>query len=170
MSMLIKALLDFSRLGRNRKLLFIDCHKIVADVIADLKTIIETSNTTIHIGELPKLNVYETEIRQLFQNLITNAIKFVRKSVAPKIEIQATREGDKWLFTVKDNGIGIAPVHYERVFEIFQRLHTNNEYEGNGIGLANCKKIIELHQGEIWIESGVGNGTTIKFSIPDLEL
>jgi light-regulated signal transduction histidine kinase (bacteriophytochrome) len=170
MSILIQALLDFSRLGRNKKLAHVDCKKIIINVIADLQMLINTSNATISVGEMPELNVYEIEIGQLFQNLITNAIKFQQEDTPPQIQIAAEKVGEKWQFSVSDNGIGIEPVHYDRIFDIFQRLHDNNEYEGNGIGLANCKKIVELHQGEIWIESTVGKGTIFNFTIPHLSL
>jgi light-regulated signal transduction histidine kinase (bacteriophytochrome) len=117
---------------------------------------------------MPKLNVYETEMRQLFQNLITNAIKFHKKDTHPKIHLSAKKINGKWRFTVSDNGIGIARVHFERVFDIFQRLHTTEEYEGNGIGLANCKKIVQLHQGKIWVESKLDQGATFHFTIANL--
>jgi light-regulated signal transduction histidine kinase (bacteriophytochrome) len=168
MSMLIKSLLDFSRLGQNTQLARADVKLLVDDMLADLGTMIKTSNTIIEVSEMPTLNVYGTEIRQVFQNLITNAIKFQRKDVQPKIKITSEQLSDKWKFSVADNGIGIAPLHFERVFEIFQRLHNNEQYEGNGIGLANVKKIIQLHQGEIWIESELGRGTTFHFTIPNL--
>src|SRR5882762_2892951 len=160
MSMVIESLLDFSRLGHTAKLVYVDCAKLIDDVIVDLDSAIKNSNTSIEVTEMPKLNVYETEIRQVFQNLITNAIKFHRPGTQPKVKVSAERVKEEWRFSVKDTGIGIAPVHYERVFDIFQRLHTSAEYEGNGIGLANCKKIIQLHKGEIWLESSLGQGTT----------
>ena len=168
MSMLIKSLLDFSRLGHNTKLTNVDFNKLIAEVIADLDTVIKTSNATIEVTAMPTLNVYESEIRQVFQNLITNAIKFQKKDVQPKIKISSEQLNGKWKFSVRDNGIGIDPIHFERVFDIFQRLHANEDYEGNGIGLANCKKIVQLHHGEIDIESGLGKGTTFNFTIQNL--
>jgi len=170
MSILVRALLDFSRLGRNKKLAQVDCGDLISNVIADLQTKIKESNTTIDVTAMPVLNIYEVEIGQLFQNLITNAIKFQKKGTPAKIKISSKKVEDKWKFSVSDNGIGIAPVHYERIFDIFQRLHSDNEYQGNGIGLANCKKIVELHQGNIWIESTPGKGTTFNFTIPYLSL
>jgi light-regulated signal transduction histidine kinase (bacteriophytochrome) len=169
MSTLVKALLDFSRLGRNRKLVSVDCGRLIDHVISDLQTVIKKSGAVIRVSPMPVLNVYEIEMGQLFQNLIVNAIKFQKKDSRPEVEVSATHVGEKWLFCVRDNGIGIAPSHYSRIFDIFQRLHTNSDYEGNGIGLANCKRIVELHQGEIWVESLLGKGTTFNFTIPLLE-
>ena len=169
MSNLIKLLLDFSRLGQNSKLAKVHCKSIIDDVLADLDNLINTSNADIEVAEMPELNVYETEIREVFQNLITNAIKFRKKNTQPKIQISSEKINETWRFSVSDNGIGIDPAHFERIFEIFQRLHINeDEYKGNGIGLANCKKIILLHQGEIWAESMPGQGSTFLFTIPKL--
>jgi light-regulated signal transduction histidine kinase (bacteriophytochrome) len=137
-------------------------------VITDLETMIKTTNASIEVTEMPKLNVYEIEIRQVFQNLITNAIKFHKKDTRPKIQISAAKLNEKWKFSVSDVGIGIASIHFEKIFDIFQRLPTNEEYDGNGIGLANCKKIVHLHQGEIWVESKLGEGSTFYFTIPNL--
>jgi light-regulated signal transduction histidine kinase (bacteriophytochrome) len=103
------------------------------------------------------------------QNLITNAIKFRKKDVAPRINVQAVQANGHWQFTVADNGIGIDPKHNERIFAIFQRLHTRSEYEGSGIGLSNCKKIAELHGGKIWVESRVGEGSHFHFTIKNIK-
>src|SRR5260221_31387 len=168
MSMVITSLLDFSRLGHTAKLVNVDCAKLIDDVMVDLDSVIRNSNAIIEVSAMPKLNVYETQIRQVFQNLITNAIKFHKKGTQPKVHISAERINEQWKFSIRDTGIGISPVHFERVFNIFQRLHTSAEYEGNGIGLANCKKIIQLHKGEIWLESSLGQGTTVYFTIPNL--
>jgi PAS domain S-box-containing protein len=166
MSTLIKSLLAFSRLGHNKVLVSVDCNKLVADVLADLTTVIGRSNAVIHVSPLPILNLYEIEMRQVFQNLITNAIKFMKKDTRPILEIGAELIKDSWRFSVSDNGIGIAANSFDRVFDIFQRLHTSDKYEGSGIGLANCKKIVQLHQGDIWLESTLGKGTTFYFTIP----
>ncbi len=105
-----------------------------------------------------------TEFRQLIQNLIINAIKFQKKGNTPKISISAERIGDKWKFSVSDNGIGINPVYFNKIFDIFQRLHINeDEYEGKGVGLAFCKKIVQLHRGEIWVDSVPGEGISFSF-------
>ncbi|MGZ4076055.1 MAG: ATP-binding protein [Bacteroidia bacterium] len=168
MSTLLDSLADISRLGRNIKLTNVDCRKIIDDVIADLENIIKTSNAIIEIKEMPVLNVYEVEMRQLFQNLIANAIKFQTKGVQPKIQIRSEKAKGKWKFFVADNGIGIAPSHFKKIFDIFQRLHTDKKYEGSGIGLANCKKIVQLHQGEICVESNNGQGSIFSFTISNL--
>ena len=168
MSLLINSLLTFSQLGNNKMLAGVDCKKVIDDVLADLEILIITTNTSIEVGEMPTINIYETEMRQLFQNIITNAIKFQRPDVQPKIKISSREINGKWNFTVMDNGIGIAPAYFEKIFDIFQRLHTSKEYEGSGIGLANCKKIVQLHQGEIWLESKPEQGTTFHFTISNL--
>ena len=168
MGILIKSLLAFSRLGHNKILVSVDCNKLVADVLADLATVIAKSDADISISPLPVLNLYEVEMRQVFQNLITNAIKFMKKHSRPKIEIGAEQIKDRWRFSIRDNGIGIAAKSFDRVFDIFQRLHTAETYEGSGIGLANCKKIIQMHGGDISIESTLGKGTTFYFDIPTL--
>jgi PAS domain S-box-containing protein len=166
MSLLIKSLLDFSRLGRNTELTKTDCKKLLDNVLADLSILIKSSNATIEIADMPELHVYEIELGQVFRNLITNAIKFSKKNSSPSIRIYAKKIKDKWQFSVSDKGIGIAAIHFDRIFDIFQRLHTVQDYEGAGIGLANCKKIIQLHKGEIWLESTLNEGTTFYFSIP----
>ncbi len=166
MSLIVKSLLDFSRLGRNSTRSRVDCASLVQNVIDDLQRTIDTSGAKIEVDPLPTLNAYEVELGQLFQNLVSNAIKFQPPNRTPVVRISAERVKAKWIFCVTDNGIGIAPRHQHRIFNIFQRLHAHGEYEGNGIGLANCKKIIELHQGEIWIQSEEGKGSSFFFSIP----
>lgn len=168
MSALIKALLDFSRLGHDMRLNYCDCKKIIADVLADIEQTIIASEAIIEVGEMPTINVYEVEMRQLFQNLVSNAIKFRKKDTPPIVKIYAKKLKDKWEFSVSDNGIGIDPVYFERIFFIFQRLNLAGEYDGYGIGLANCKKIVELHKGEIGVESALGSGTTFYFTISNL--
>jgi signal transduction histidine kinase len=167
MRALVTGLLEYARIGMERKMAVVDCNKIVAEVLEVLKTLIDETGTEIRVGKLPVLEAYPTEMKQLFQNLLTNAIKFRKEGVAPKIEIGVTITHDSRMFFVKDNGIGIAPEFREKVFVIFQRLHTRSQYEGTGIGLAFCRKIVELHNGKIWVESQEGEGTTFYFNIPE---
>jgi chemotaxis family two-component system sensor kinase Cph1 len=126
--------------------------------------ILETRATITH-DPLPTVMAGSTQLMQLFQNLIANAIKF-RSDQPPKIHVGAERLEDEWLFSVRDNGIGIDPQFSDRIFVIFQRLHTRDEYPGTGMGLAICKKIIECHRGRIWVESQLGEGATFYFTIP----
>jgi PAS domain S-box-containing protein len=166
MSTVVRSLLDFGRLGRNKKLVLTDCKKIIGEVIADLNTIVRDSGAVITLSEgHPVIYAYETEMRQLFQNLINNAIKFRKPGTVPHINISYRESEGYFEFAVADNGIGIQPKYFEKVFDIFQRLNKEGEFEGHGIGLANCKKIAEMHGGKIWVESVPGEGSTFKFTI-----
>ena len=165
MEVLIKDLLDYSRIGHKKELQKVDCNKIMKDVLLDLTTAIQETRASIQADPLPVISAYPTEIKQLFQNLITNAIKFVKKDTVPEIKISVKELGDHFEFSFKDNGIGIDHQHAERIFVIFQRLHTRAEYIGSGIGLSHCKKIVELHNGRIWVESTPGKGSTFHFTI-----
>lgn len=168
MTVLVKSILDFGRLGRDKKLKLTDCNKALKNVLYDLNQRIEKEKATINIQQLPEIYAYESELMQLFQNLINNAIKFKHSDRYPEINVGCSENEKEYQFYVSDNGIGINSKYYDRIFTIFQRLHTAEEYEGYGVGLANCKKIIELHGGKIWIESEQGKGTTFKFIIPKL--
>lgn len=169
MARLIDLLLDYSQLGRNKTLDYTDCNKLVESVVSALDSVIDQSKAEIIINHLPYLHIYEVEFRQLFYNLLSNAIKFSKENTRPVITISSWRRNDSWLFAVADNGIGIDPVQFGKIFEIFQRLHQDeNVYEGKGIGLAYCKKIVQIHHGEIWVESEVGKGSTFFFTIPVL--
>lgn len=167
---LVKDLLDYSRLGRERKLEYIDCNDVVKDVRVDLAIAIRESNAEIKSENLPVITGYRMEIKQLFQNLISNSLKFRKQNDTPVITILAEDDATHWKFTVRDNGIGISKLHWERIFVIFQRLHLKNEYEGTGIGLAHCKKIVELHEGKIWLGSQPGKGADFFFTIAKFEL
>ncbi len=166
MKVLITDLLEYSRIGSKLQLKQADCTIMLKEVLDDLGVAITEAGAKITAGELPVVSGYPTEIKQLFQNLIINAIKFRRKDTPCQIYITAQKKGCYWQFAFADNGIGISKEHYERIFVIFQRLHTRNEYQGSGIGLSHCKKIVELHKGNIWLESAVGKGTTFYFTIP----
>jgi len=166
MKILINDLLDYSRIGKKKEWEQVDSNIILQDVLADLDVAIKESNAEINSSPLPVINGYPTEIKQLFQNLVMNAVKFRKKNIIPQIKIDAQRNNGHWKFEIADNGIGIEEQHKERIFVIFQRLHTRKEYEGSGIGLAHCKKIVELHGGKIWVESLFGEGTTFHFTLP----
>ncbi len=167
MSRLIRELLHYSRLGYERQLAICDLNHIVDDVLTDLQVKISEQHAQVESDQLPTLQVYETEIRQLFQNLISNAVKFHKPGIPPKIAIRCWKEADHWTFSVEDNGIGMEAEHLDRIFIIFQRLNSSRKYPGTGIGLAYCKKIVELHYGRIWVTSTPGAGSTFYFSIPD---
>ena len=170
MSMLVRSLLDFGRLGRNRKLVLTDAAIIVNHVKTDLDNLIKTTGAAIITEtEMPLLYAYETELRLLLQNLVSNAIKFRKPDTPPEVRIGHTKIEGYHEFYVSDNGIGIDPAYSERIFHIFQRLHKEEEFEGHGIGLANCKKIAEMHGGRIWVESEKDKGSTFKFTIMNLK-
>lgn len=167
MKTLINDLLAYSRIGTEGKSFKqIDCHEIVQQAILNLQLTISANQAVVTWDELPKLVADSTQLIQLFQNLISNAIKF-QGTNSPIIHISAKAQNEQWLFRVQDNGIGIDPQYAERVFIIFQRLHNRSEYPGTGIGLAICKRIIERHNGNIWIESELGKGSIFCFTIPD---
>jgi signal transduction histidine kinase len=165
MKVLIKDLLDYSRIGRETEIKKIDCNEVLHEVISDLNGSIREGQAEIIAENLPVITGYPMEIKQLFQNLISNAIKFRKKNIAPQITINAEMKENAWQFSFRDNGIGIEEKYQSRIFIIFQRLHTRSEYDGSGIGLAHCKKIVDLHEGKIWVESTAGNGSNFKFTI-----
>jgi signal transduction histidine kinase len=166
MQILIQDLLAFSRIGRNSATsASVDCNAVMAEVLLSLAPAILESSATVTLGELPAVWADGTQVAQLFQNLIANAIKF-RGEGRPVISIQAERADQHSLFSVSDNGIGIAPEYAQNIFVVFQRLHARSEYPGNGVGLAICKKIVERYGGRIWVESEAGSGSTFKFTLP----
>lgn len=169
MKILIKDLLDYSRLGREKEKRQVDCNSIVEQVKADLNKVIRESQAEVRAGSLPVLDAFPTELKLLFQNLVSNSIKFRRPGVPPIVEIKAANVNGVWEFSLGDNGIGIEPQYLERIFVIFQRLHNRSDYDGSGIGLAHCKKIVELHGGRIWVESKPGVGSTFFFTISEIQ-
>ena len=164
---LIEDLLAYSRVGTIEQVLStVDCHKVVQEVISNLPTLIEESRADIIYRDLPSIVADRTQIVQLFQNLTINAIKFRRPDTPPRIVIQAElTDNNRWLFSVADNGIGISPEYFDRIFKIFRRLHTHREFVGTGVGLALCRKIVERHGGKIWVESKLEEGSTFFFTI-----
>ena len=164
---LIEDLLTYSHVGTSEQIFSrVDCNKVVREVISNLSTLIEESEANIIYYDLPDVSGDRTQIVQLFQNLLINAIKFRHPDTAPKIIIQAKSIDDnRWLFSVSDNGIGIKAEYFDRIFKIFRRLHTHREFAGTGVGLALCRKIVERHGGKIWVESELGEGTTFFFTM-----
>ena len=169
MQALINDLLTYSRVGRHGKPLeSTDSHSVFGEAMRNLSAAIEEAQAIITHGDLPTVSADASQLVLVFQNLIANAIKF-RRTEVPQVHVSARKDGGDWRFSVKDNGIGIEAQYAERVFVIFQRLHTREEYPGTGIGLAICQRIVERHGGKIWFESQPGNGTTFFFTIPVLQ-
>jgi PAS domain S-box-containing protein len=166
MQQLINDLLTYSRVNtRKGPLSPMKIEDVLQKAMQNLRYILEEVKGTVIYEEMPSIVADEPQMTQLFQNLIGNALKFHGEE-APKVEISAARKGNDWIFSVKDNGIGIDPQYKDRIFEIFQRLHTREEYSGTGIGLAIAKKIVERHGGRIWVDGEPGKGTTFRFTIP----
>lgn len=166
MNSLLDDLLSYSKVGTQQlQKEWVKMDEIVEVALANLQLEVKQKQVKIHTAKLPEVKVSRTQMGQLYQNLISNAIKFSNKQ-QPEIWIDVQKKGKSYNFSVKDNGIGIALEHQERIFEMFSRLHTRQEYEGTGIGLATCKKIVEQHGGEIWVESQQNLGSTFHFTIP----
>jgi len=164
MQSLIQDLLAFSRVGRNGSGR-VDCDAVMGEVLMTLGPAIQESGAVVTHAALPEVWANRTQMAQVFQNLIGNAIKF-RGKEPPAISVEAEKAGQQWLFSVSDNGIGIAPEYAENIFVVFQRLHSRAEYPGNGIGLAICKKIVERDGGKIWVEARADHGSVFKFTMP----
>jgi PAS domain S-box-containing protein len=168
MQILINDLLNYSRVGRqDRDLEAVDSDRICAQVLTNLQVAISTNKAIVSADPLPRVYGNSSQLTQLFQNLIGNAIKF-RSQEPPQIEINVRSIEGWWLFSVRDNGIGIENEYLDRIFVIFQRLHGKTEYPGTGIGLAVCKKIVERHGGNLWVESQPDRGSTFYFTLPPL--
>ncbi|MFX0005028.1 MAG: ATP-binding protein, partial [Candidatus Hermodarchaeota archaeon] len=165
MNTLIKDLLSYSRITTHAQpSKLTNLEKILKDAIFNLQEAIKESGTIITHDDLPILKVDKTQFIQLFQNLLSNAIKF-RRQETPKIHIGVKKINNEWLFSVKDNGIGIESKYFDKLFNIFYRLHTKEEYPGTGIGLPICKKIVQRYGGKIWVESEFGKGSAFYFTI-----
>lgn len=168
MGILLDDLLAYSRVGRKEEHQdWISTGDVLFIVLSNLQPVIAEKNAIINVSEdnMPKIKANRSQMNQLFQNLISNAIKFTNGKV-PEINIDCRKQGQQFIFSIQDNGIGIPEEYQKKVFEMFRRLHTRDEYEGTGIGLATCKKIVERHGGDIWLESKKDIGTTFYFSIP----
>ena len=168
MRALINDLLAYSRVGtRGKEFKRTRCEQVLSYTLQNLRGAIQENGAVVTHTPLPTVLADASQLGQLFQNLIGNAIKFCGNA-PPRVHVSAERNGQEWTFAVQDHGIGIDPEHVDLVFEVFQRLHTEAEYAGTGIGLAICKKIVERHGGRIWVESQVGSGSTFRFTIPVL--
>lgn len=177
LQVLINDLLTFSRVGtRGKPFVLTDCTEILDRALSNLKIALEESRVVVAQSPLPKVLGDPSQLTQLFQNLIGNAIKF-RGLDAPQVSVSADLKAsppsggghdapEEWVFCIRDNGIGIEPQYFERIFVIFQRLHTREEYPGTGIGLALCKKIVERHGGRLWVDSELGKGAAFYFTVP----
>jgi signal transduction histidine kinase len=166
MKQLIEDLLAYSRVGtRGKELKATDCEVVLQKALTNLRATVEASSALVTHDPLPTIEADATQLVQLFQNLIGNAIKF-RGTNAPCVHVSAKEQDDAWLFGVEDNGIGIDPQYSERIFMVFQRLHNKAEYPGTGIGLAICKKVVDRHGGRIWVESKSDSGSNFYFTLP----
>ena len=166
---MIDGLLEYSRIDtKGGDFELVDCDDLLDEVLDNLQMTIEETGAKISADRLPTVYGDESQLTQLFQNLLSNAIKY-RSDAPPRIHVTAERDGNEWTFSVSDNGIGIEPADRERIFEVFQRLHTATEYSGTGIGLALCQRIVERHGGRIWVESEPDEGSTFSFTLPASE-
>src|SRR5580658_543329 len=170
MQALIQDLLAYSRSGTNGKALReVSSEKALKDALSNLRATIQESGALVTYDSLPAITSDDTQLVQVFQNLVGNAIKY-RSAEVPQVHVSATRNGgNEWIFSVRDNGLGIDPQYFERIFILFQRLHGRDEFEGTGIGLAICKKIVERLGGRIWVESQPEKGSTFYFALPEIE-
>ncbi len=167
MQSLINDLLTYSRIStRGRPFETVDTADVFRQVLANLQVAIEETKARVTSSKLPKVTGDAVQLAQLFQNVVGNALKFAVVGQPAEVKVTAVRDGEFWKFTVSDNGIGIEPGYEEKVFIIFQRLHTRDKYSGTGIGLAICKKVVERHGGQIWFDSAPGQGTQFHFTIP----
>jgi PAS domain S-box-containing protein len=162
---LVRGLLDYSRIGKKNNIVIVDTNQLIRDIVEDMSEIITQTQCVLHVEELPHVRAFEESIRMLFQNLIHNAIKFRKNDTIPVIQISAIEKKTFYQFSVTDNGIGLEKQHHHEIFEIFQKLHPRNVYEGTGIGLAHCNKIVELHKGKIWVKSSKGKGSSFILTI-----
>lgn len=165
MEQLIDSMLAYSRAGAaDTKFREVDLNELLQHALDSLQTLLQETGTRVLHDTLPKVHGDAMQLMQVFQNLISNAVKF-RRAERPRIEIGARREGSEWIVTVADNGTGIAPEHFNRIFMMFERVATERRIEGTGLGLAMCQRIIERHRGRIWVESELGQGSRFIFTL-----
>jgi light-regulated signal transduction histidine kinase (bacteriophytochrome) len=166
MRKLILDLLEYSRVGRQiQEKTEVDCNDLLYEAVKLNRAVIDEKKALIDWNKLPTVTANRTGLLQVFQNLIGNALKYQRTGESPQIKITASETDTHWQFAVSDNGIGIEERYFEKIFIVFQRLHNKDEFSGTGIGLSICKKIIENHQGRLWVESQYGKGSTFLFTL-----
>ena len=161
----VSGLIEYSRIDKKEIILDVDCNEILANVIHDLEVKIIASEAKIIVNPMPIIKGNAVYLRLLFQNLLANAIKFRKENTKPEININFEERDADWLFSISDNGIGIAEKNIEQIFVIFKRLNRQDQYEGYGIGLAHCQKIVDIHKGELWARAEIGVGSTFYFTI-----
>jgi signal transduction histidine kinase len=170
MQALVSDLLAYSRVGaKDKPRGAVSGERVLQTVVEDLQSAIGQSGARLTRDPLPTVMADESQLAQVFRNLVENAIKYRRPDVPPQIHVGAAPQGGEWVFSVRDNGLGIEPRYFERIFVMFQRLHAGDEYPGTGIGLAVCKKVVERHGGRIWVKSRLGEGSSFHFTLPRAE-
>lgn len=163
---MVEGLLTYSRVDMSDEgFEAVDCEILFENVLADLQLCIEETDATVEVGSLPSVRGNPQQLSQVFDNLVSNALKYSGDD-PPVVRVDARNLGDRVLVSVADEGIGIDPEYTEQIFEVFNRLHSDEEYPGTGIGLALCRKIVSHHGGDIWVESEPGEGTTFSFTLP----
>ncbi len=166
---LVAGILEHGRLGSSAERTEVDTAALMAEIRLDLEEALEQSGGAIEVGLLPVIPALPDELRVLFQNLVQNGLKFVRPGVAPKVVVEAEQVDGVWRFAIRDNGVGIPTEQQRTVFDLFSRLHSQAEYEGSGLGLAHCEKVVGLHGGQIWVESQPGEGSTFYFTLSPVQ-
>ncbi|MFZ4520295.1 MAG: PAS domain-containing sensor histidine kinase [Bacteroidales bacterium] len=170
MSKLVKGLLDYSLLGKVSRMEVVDCNEMVIGILGEMAGVIDACGARVTLGKLPVITGLSDELRILFRNLLSNAVKFQKQEIHPEIVISAERGENEWIFAIADNGIGIEAKDREKIFIIFKRMQKQSDFIGTGIGLAYCKKIVELHHGRIWVECNHDAGSVFYFTIPQHEM
>lgn len=168
MQLLIDDLLTYAQVNTDQAMMNVDCEKLLNNILADLSITLHENNIVVTYDKLPIIKGIPFQIMQLFNNLIGNAIKFRREQL-PRMHVGVTEDQDEWIFSVTDNGIGMEEQYWDRIFRVFQRLHSRREYAGTGIGLAICKKVVDCHKGRIWVKSEPNEGSTFYFTIPKIK-
>jgi light-regulated signal transduction histidine kinase (bacteriophytochrome) len=167
MEVLIDDLLSYARLRTTASTARVDCNEVVTDVMAMLVDDVKTAEAEVAIGPLPTLTADPGQVRQLFLNLLGNALKFHRPGVPSRVTVEAARTETGWVFQVADNGIGIKPESRDRIFKMFQRLHGPAEFPGTGIGLSICRRVADNHGGRIWVEASASGGAAFNVLLPE---